>query len=99
MDGLKYKFHVDKINQKINCNSLPRASAAVGRFRWSNDKKRSSKSTPITKSSKCNSSVSPFVVRIPCGETPDIGFFVAASYLKPNSSLRSCFGLGGNWLM
>ncbi len=39
------------------------------------------------------------VVDLPCSETPDIVVFVAGWYLKPNSSLRSCFGLGGNWLM
>jgi hypothetical protein len=39
------------------------------------------------------------VLDLPFDETPDIGICVAASYLKPNSSLRSCFGLGGNRLM
>jgi hypothetical protein len=40
-----------------------------------------------------------FVIHIPCGETPDIGVCVPASYLKPNSWLKSCFGLDGNRLM
>ncbi len=38
------------------------------------------------------------VAHIPCGETPDIGVCVAVSYLKPNSSLKSCLGLGTNWI-
>jgi hypothetical protein len=36
------------------------------------------------------------VVDLPFDETPDIGVCVAESYLKPNSWLRSFFGLGGN---
>jgi hypothetical protein len=39
------------------------------------------------------------LVDLPCGETPDIGVPVAASYLKPKNRLRSCFGLNGKLLL
>ncbi len=46
MDGLKYHFHVGRTDSSIYFDRSPRASAAVGRFRGSNDNNRSSKSIP-----------------------------------------------------
>jgi hypothetical protein len=37
-----------------------------------------------------------FVGYLPSDETPEMGAVEPGPYLKPNNSLKSCFGLNGN---